>query len=322
MSATPDFDVLTPDAVVTAVEAALDVRLEPCTQPLPSYVNRVYGLRSEEGQSLVAKFYRPGRWSCDALRDEHSFVQECHAEEIPVIAPLTLRHGDTLGLHDGISFSVYPRRGGRPFDTDGADAWTRIGSLLGRVHRVGARHAAEHRRDLHPDAATREDLDYLTAGAFLPAAERQGLVALGEKLLETIGPLFDDVTPIRLHGDCQRTNVLERPGEGLQLIDFDDMVNGPAVQDIWLLLPDAPDRCAGEIERLISAYEVFLPFDRGSLRLIEPLRAMRMIHYLAWCARQSGDYAFHGTHPDWGTRSFWQTELAGIEEQLATVQHP
>jgi len=319
MPAAPDFATLTPEAVLEAVEVALDTRLEPWTQPLPSYVNRVYGLRGEDGQALVAKFYRPGRWTPEALRDEQRFVQDCRAEDIPVVAPLVLRDGDTLGQHGGIAFAVYPRRGGRPFDSDAPESWARIGALLGRLHSVGAGRDAVHRRDLHPDAATREDLAYLTAGGFAPAAENARLEALGAQLLEQIGPLFDDVEPIRLHGDCQRTNILERPGEGLLLIDFDDMVNGPAVQDLWLLLPDAPRACRAEMACLLDAYEAFHPFDPRTLRLIEPLRAMRMLHYLAWCARQANDHAFPRSHPEWATRAFWQGEIADLERQLALI---
>ncbi len=317
-----DFSLLTPEAVLEAVEDALSVRLEPWTQPLPSYVNRVYGLRTETGEALVAKFYRPGRWSLDALREEQQYVKELAAEEIPVVEPMKLRSGKTLGAHANIAFAIFPRRGGRPFEPSDPESWERVGALLGRMHQVGVACDASHRRDLHPDASTRQDLDFLVKGDFIPEEEREHLEELGDALTEIVGPLFDDVTPIRLHGDFQRTNILERPDTGLLPIDFDDMVNGPAVQDMWLLLPDSPEACVNEIETLIQGYERFMPFDRATLQLIEPLRAMRMIHYLAWCARQYHDYGFAATHAEWGTSEFWKGEIKDLEDQFERLPEP
>ena len=310
-----DFSLLTPDAVLETVEAALALRLEPWTQPLPSYVNRVYGLRTEAGEALVAKFYRPGRWSEDALREEQTFIRELAREEIPVVEPLELKSGGTLGHCGAIAFALFPRRGGRPFEPSDDASWERIGSLLGRIHQVGMAADAPHRRDLHPDASMREDLDFLASGDFIPESERAELAELGDTIIDAIGPHFDRIAPIRLHGDFQRTNILERPDTGLLPIDFDDMVNGPAVQDVWLLLPDAPERCTVEIETLLRGYERFVPFDRATLPLIEPLRAMRMIHYLAWCARQFNDYGFQALRPDWGSEAFWRREISDLREQ-------
>lgn len=314
-----DFSALTPEAVIDAVENALGLRLEPLTQTLPSYVNRVYGLRTEAGAALVAKFYRPGRWTTEALREEQAFVSELADAEIPAVTPMALQDGSTLGFQDNIAFAVFPRRGGRPFEPVDAGSWERVGSLLGRLHEVGARNDAPHRRDLHPDAATREDLDFLVNGDFMPPAERDRLEALGELLIEVAGPLFDEISPIRLHGDFQRTNLLDHPVNGLLPIDFDDMVNGAAVQDLWLLLPDSPDCCQQEIAWLLQGYERFLPFDFSTLGLIEPLRAMRMIHYLAWCARQCRDFNFPATHEGWGTDAFWRAEITDLEEQFARL---
>ena len=316
-----DFSALTPEAVLDAVEHALALRLEPLAQTLPSYVNRVYGLRTEAGVALVAKFYRPGRWPVEALREEQAFVEELAAAEIPVVMPLALQDGGTLGFQDHIAFAVFPRCGGRPFEPVDAGSWERVGSLLGRLHAVGARCDAPHRRDLHPDAATRDDLDFLASGDFMPPDARDRLEALGDALLEATGPQFDAIAPIRLHGDFQRSNLLDHPVTGLLPIDFDDMVNGAAVQDLWLLLPDSPDCCRQEIEWLLRGYERFMPFDRATLDLIEPLRAMRMIHYLAWCARQYRDFNFPAAHENWGTSAFWRAELAELDEQLARLRH-
>ncbi len=316
-----DFSSLTPDRVLDAVEQACGQRCTGVIRPLPSYINRVYDVEVNSGEHVVAKFYRPGRWRREALLDEHAFVRACAADEIPVIAPLPFADGNTLGDVDGISFALFPRRGGRPIEpADPGDAlWGRLGALLARVHRVGERAPAPARLTLHPLITTTADLDYLLDNHFLDARETKRLETFGMDLLEAVEPLFREVETIRLHGDCQHTNVLERPDTGVFLIDFDDMMNGPPVQDLWMLLPGRPEDARVELEQLLEGYETFRPFDRRTLELIEPLRAMRMTYYLAWCARQARDAAFLQNHPDWGSRAFWAKELAELESQLRVI---
>ena len=323
MSATAaDFSALTPDSVLDAVEHAMGQRCTGVLRPLPSYINRVYTVELASGGQVVAKFYRPGRWRRDALLDEHAFVRACADDEIPVIAPLLFPDGRTLGDVGGVSFALFPRRGGRPIEpADPGDAlWGRLGALLARVHRVGERAPAAARLTLHPLTATTSDLDYLLDHDFLDPRETLRLEAFGNALLEVVSPLFDGCETIRLHGDCQHTNVLERPETGLFLIDFDDMMNGPPVQDVWMLLPGRREESRAELEQLLEGYETFRPFERRSLRLIEPLRVMRMIYYLVWCARQSRDASFRQNHPDWGTRGFWAKELTELETQLDVIR--
>jgi Ser/Thr protein kinase RdoA (MazF antagonist) len=316
-----DFASLTPDAVLDAVECASGRRCTGVIRALPSYINRVYTVGMEAGDFIVAKFYRPGRWTREAILDEHAFVCACAAEEIPVIAPLVFADGGTLGAADGVAFALFPQRGGRPVEPadPGNALWGRLGALLARVHRVGERAPAPARLTLHPLTATTADLDYLLDNEFLDARETARLEAFGGDFLDASVPLFEGAETIRLHGDCQHTNVLERPDSGLFLIDFDDMMNGPPVQDVWMLLPGGVEASREELEQLIEGYESFRPFDRCSLRLIESLRAMRMTYYLAWCARQSHDASFLLNHPGWGTRTFWAKELADLERQLAAL---
>ena len=317
-----DFSSLTPDRVLDAVEQATCNRCTGVIRPLPSYINRVYDVELDSNEHVVAKFYRPGRWKREALLDEHAFVRACADDEIPVIAPLPFADGATLGDVDGIAFVLFPRRGGRPIEpADPGDAlWGRLGALLARIHRVGERASAPARLTLHPMITTTADLDYLLDNGFLDARETKRLETFGMALLEAIEPLFQGVETIRLHGDCQHTNVLERPDTGVFLIDFDDMMNGPPVQDLWMLLPGRPDDARVELEQLLEGYETFRAFDRRTLELIEPLRAMRMTYYLAWCARQARDAAFLQNHPDWGSRAFWAKELAELEAQLRVVK--
>ena len=317
-----DFSLLTPECVLDAVERAAGQRCTGVIRPLPSYINRVYCVEMDSGEQLVAKFYRPGRWSRAALQDEHDFVSACAEVEIPVIAPLRMAEGNTLGDAEGYAFAVFPKRGGRPIEPadPGHEMWGRLGALVARVHAVGARAPAPARITLGPYTSAAADLDYLIDGGFLDAREAQRLEAFGHALLDGVAPLFEGTERIRLHGDCQHTNVLERPETGLFLIDFDDMMNGPPVQDLWMLLPGRAADAGEELEQLLEGYETFRTFDRRSLALIEPLRAMRMIYYLAWCARQSHDAAFQQNHPDWGSRAFWSKELADLEEQLAVIR--
>ena len=316
-----DFSSLTPDRVLDAVEGAVRQRCTGVIRPLPSYINRVYTVELDSGEHVVAKFYRPGRWRREALLDEHAFVRACADDEIPVIAPLTFADGGTLGDADGIAFALFPRRGGRPIEpADPGDAlWGRLGALLARIHRVGERAPAPSRLTLHPLIATTADLDYLLDNGFLDDRETARLESFGGALLDAAVPLFEGADVIRLHGDCQHTNVLERPDTGVFLIDFDDMMNGPAVQDVWMLLPGRREETREELEQLLEGYETFRPFDRRSLRLIEPLRAMRMTYYLAWCARQTGDASFLQNHPDWGSHAFWTKELTELETQLSII---
>jgi Ser/Thr protein kinase RdoA (MazF antagonist) len=318
------FSALSPERVLEAVECGLRCRCTGLLRPLPSYINRVYTVELETGETVVAKFYRPGRWTRAAIIAEHDLVLACAADEIPVIAPLPLADNKgTVGDADGIAFALYPRRGGRPIEpAEPADAlWGRLGALLARVHRVGARAPAPDRLTLHPLSTTTEDLAYLLDSGFLEAREAGRLEAFAAALFERIVPQFEELggEVIRLHGDCQHTNVLERPETGLFLIDFDDMMNGTPVQDLWMLLPGRAAECAVEWAQMIEGYETFRAFDRRTVRLIEPLRAMRMIYYLAWCARQAHDASFRQNHPDWGTRAFWVSELAELETQLGVI---
>ncbi|MDX9978516.1 MAG: serine/threonine protein kinase [Lentisphaeria bacterium] len=316
MNACGDFSELTPDVLLEAVETATGRRLTGFAQPHTSYINRVYELQASDGERLIAKFYRPGRWSREAILEEHAFTLELAAEEVPVVPPRPLRDGGTLGDAGGIPFAVFEKRRGREFEPAEPEDWRRLGRLLGRLHSVGERSPAPARVVLHPDRSTRADLELLRAESLLPAAVRRPFLEAADELHRRILPLFADVELLRIHGDCHRQNILERPEEGLLLIDFDDMATGPAVQDLWMLLPDRPERARAEIDRILEGYETFREFDDRHLRLIEPLRAMRMLYFLAWCARQTDDPQFARRFPDWGGESFWRQQTADLREQL------
>jgi Ser/Thr protein kinase RdoA (MazF antagonist) len=315
-----DFEHLVPDAMLGIVEETLGKRLSGVAVPLPSYINRVYEVAAMDGERYVAKFYRPGRWSPEALRDEHDYVADCAGDEIPVIAPLRLNGGDSLHEADGVYFTVFPKRYGRQLEITSVKHWVRVGRLLGRVHVVGSRREAPARTDLHPGASTATHLAHLVDGGFITSRHAGAFREVTGQILEEITPLFEDTEFIRIHGDCHCGNLLYRPGEGLMLIDFDDMMMGPPVQDMWLLLPDRVDRCRQELDLLLHGYEQFREFDDTTLRLVEPLRAMRIIYFLAWCSHQVDDYRFRHTYPDWGSDGFWQREIADLTRQLEAIR--
>ncbi len=266
-------------------------------------------------------FYRPGRWSAAALQDEQDFLAELAGEELPVIMPLAGIDGKTLHCHNGNAFAIFPKCGGRALDEPDEHQWLETGRLLGRVHVVGSRRQTRDRIVMRPDESTEDHIQYLLDMHLTRPDLHDRFEAAVDEVLDLIEPLFENVEYLRIHGDLHRNNMLWRPGEPLALIDFDDMAEGPAVQDLWMLLPGREADAGRELNLLLEGYETFRPFQRGELRLIEPLRFMRMIHYLAWCGRQREDGGFARLSPDWGTERFWQTEIDDMINQGHAIRH-
>lgn len=315
------FHNLTPDTIISLVEGALDTRLTNLCRPLSSYINRVYELEKEDGSGgVVVKFYRPGRWSATGLQDEHDYILELAAEEVPVIVPLTLADGRTLATHEDMYFAVFPKKSGRSFDEYNDDQWLELGRLLGRVHTVGARHLPRERITMTPDRSTRQQVDFILDSDLIPDELAATFRDLTARLIEEINPLFAGTEMIRLHGDCHFANLIYRPEESFYLIDFDDMAVGPPVQDFWMLLPGYMQQSYAEIDIFLEGYETFRDFDRRSLRLIEPLRAMRYIHYIAWCAHQVAEDGHSPVAPDFGTPLYWQKEIADLRDQCQRIR--
>jgi Ser/Thr protein kinase RdoA (MazF antagonist) len=324
---TNPFDLLTPHVILHAVEEAYELALDGTLQPYSSYVNRVYGLRTDEGAEYVAKFYRPGRWSVEAIAEEHEFVLDCAEVEVPVVPPVADRDGFTLQLLDvgtpeeprEIPFALYEKRGGRGFDAERDEDWFRLGSLAGRVHAVGRARRATERLTCTPQASTARFVEELRAADVVHPELEEEFFALIDQGLDLITPLFEEIELQRIHGDFHRGNVLERGDEGLLLIDFDDMMMGPPIQDLWLLLPGHAWTVRRELTHIVDGYTQFHEFDSSSLRLVEPLRFMRMIYYLAWSALQRSDHRFQEQYPDWGGRAFWIREIEDLRTQLRMV---
>lgn len=324
---TAPFDELNPELAIESIREAFNLDLEGVWIPYPSYVNRVYGLRSIEGRDFVAKFYRPGRWTTEAIREEHAFLAELAEAEIPVASPLPDSDGDTLpalvletgdGGEIQFPFALFPRRGGMGFDAETDEDWLRLGRLAGRVHTVGALRSAEHRVSFQPGLLSSYLRELELEGLPHPECRAEFFQAVEEARI-ILDPLLAESRIFRIHGDFHRGNILDRPGEGLLLMDFDDMAMGPAVQDLWLLLPGPSDECRREFNLILEGYEEFRPFDPEERALIEPLRFLRMIHYLAWQARQRRDSGFLRHFPDWGSRAFWIKETEDLRDQLKRV---
>ncbi|NCC53803.1 MAG: serine/threonine protein kinase [Spartobacteria bacterium] len=316
----PDFDHLTPDVVLNLVEETLGRRCSNICRPLNSYINRVYEVQMEDGDAVIPKFYRPGRWSREALQDEHDFMLELHHEEIPVIPPIRGEDGATIFEHGHTYFTIFEKKGGRICDEPSHEQWRELGHLLGRVHLVGAQHPPRDRVQLTPEACSIEQIDYILSSGFVTRDHRNAYEQAARETIKLIIPLFDGVDLIRIHGDCHRQNIIHRPEESFYMIDFDDMALGPAIQDVWMLLPGRLQDSVVEMDHFLEGYETFTELDKTQLRLIEPLRAMRFIHFTAWCVRQAADGGFTRLSPGWGESSYWQQETRELIKEQTEIR--
>jgi Ser/Thr protein kinase RdoA (MazF antagonist) len=312
------FFSLTPDRVLNAVEAGGYRPTGHCT-PLTCLENRVYDIRLEDDSHVVAKFYRPGRWTRDAILDEHKFLFDLRDAEIPVCAPNRFADRKTLHTVNGIHFAVWPRTGGRAPDEFSDDEVELLGRLLARIHNTGAAREARHRRRLTAETGAREPLAFLEAGGFLPPECVRRYRAAVLEIAKIYEQLSDGVPLHRIHGDCHVGNLL-RGDAGWFFLDFDDFVTGPAVHDVWMLLPGRDAYAARQRERLIDAYRQFRPFESSWLRLVEPLRAFRFVFYAAWIAKRWEDPAFPSAFPHFGTADYWERETQDLELQLERIQ--
>jgi Ser/Thr protein kinase RdoA (MazF antagonist) len=313
---------LSPEAVLDALEA-VGYRCDGRVLALNSYENRVYQIGIDEGEPVVAKFYRPGRWSDAAIGEEHAFALELAAQEIPVVAPI-VQNGASLHTHRGYRYAVFPRRGGRWPELGTADDREWVGRFLGRIHAVGRARRFDTRLRLSMEDLGRRARDFVLDGDWMPDYLAIKYEALTDELLNEVEIRADGwrgATLGRIHGDCHRGNILWTDA-GPHFVDLDDCLTGPAIQDLWMLLAGSTQEMRGEMRDLLKGYEQFLPFDRGEIALIEPLRALRMIHYSAWLARRWHDPAFPLAFPWFAEPRYWEQHYRALEEQLAAVLEP
>ena len=314
------YDALTPDRVMSALET-LGFDCDARIYPLNSYENRVYQVGIEGGGFVVAKFYRPGRWTDGQIKEEHDFALELKELDIPVAAPMVFDDSITL-LQDGIfRFTVFPRLSGRAPELDELDSLLTIGRYLGRVHLAGARKPFLERERLSVDTMAVQSRDYLLQHDFIPAELLAAYESLTENLIDRVQGLFAQskgMSYLRIHGDCHLGNVLWQEGTPF-FVDFDDAVMGPAVQDFWMLLSGDRNQRQAQLMELMDGYSEFREFSTAELILIEALRTLRIIRYSAWLARRWQDPAFPHSFPWFNTMRYWSDHILELREQLAAL---
>lgn len=317
------YDNLTPAVVLDIVDAAGHVT-NGRLFPLNSYENRVYQVGIEDGTPLVIKVYRPGRWNASQIREEHDFCRDLLEHEIPVVAPLALANGDTLGESHGFYFALFPQRGGQAPDITYPDTLFRLGQWLGRIHGVGSSRSFRSRPAIDIVRQLRDDSTYLLEHDWVPADLRTGYETLIRDLIDWTAQRVEEAgsySRIRLHGDCHIGNILVRD-EQILFVDFDDARSGPAIQDLWLLLSGQQEEQAVQFAELLEGYENFHDFDYRQRLLIEPLRTLRQVGQSAWLARRWDDPAFPRHFPWFQQPRYWSDQVLSLREQLAALQGP
>jgi len=317
---------LTPDAVIEAVESTgrhSDARI----LALNSYENRVYQVGLDEAEPVIAKFYRPNRWTVEQILEEHRFTQQLYDLEIPVVPPLVIdadSSAPTLSHFDLFNFSIYPRQGGRAPELDNLDHLHQLGQFIGRIHVVGASFTFKHRISLSVQAFGHNSVAYLLENDFIPNDVRPAYESITAEVLTAIeqnSPESTEFDNISLHGDCHPGNILWRDDRP-HFVDFDDAITGPAIQDLWMLLSGDYSNKQLQLSEIIEGYEVFRAFDLRELRLIEPLRAMRVLNYNAWLAKRWHDPAFPMSFPWFNTPRYWSEHILELKELLTSLQQP
>lgn len=324
MATAPDatpYARLTPELVLEAVEQA-GFRVDGRVLALGSYENRVYQVGLDEAEPVVVKFYRPGRWSDAAILEEHTFSTELAQAEIPVIAPLA-REGTTLFRHSAYRYAIFPRRGGRWPELGHAEERILMGRFLGRMHRLGQASTFLERPRLNDASLVRAARDTVLGGGWLPEYLEERYAQTVDEIAAEVESALLGILPrlFRIHGDCHRGNVLWTE-QGPHFVDLDDCMTGPAIQDLWMMLAGSPAELRTQCRDLLEGYEQFAEFDRAELRLIEPLRGLRMVHYAAWLARRWSDPAFPRAFPWFGTPRYWEEHLLELGQQLEALAQP
>lgn len=323
MSDQHPYDTLSPAAVLDAVES-LGFLTDGHLLALNSYENRVYQVGLEERAPLVAKFYRPRRWTDAAIEEEHSFARELADHEIPVVAPLQDDRGESLHRWEGFRFAVYPRRGGHWPELSSEQDRRRMGRFLGRIHLVAASRPFVHRPRLDIDSFGHRARETVLDSGRLPEYLIEAYASVSRDLLQGIQARFDETGPLRmlrLHGDCHPGNVLWTDA-GPHFVDLDDCRMGPAIQDLWMFLSGDRREMGQQLAHLLAGYWEFADLDPVEVGLIESLRSLRILHYAAWLTRRAEDPAFRQAFPWFYLPRYWEEHILSLREQAAALQEP
>jgi Ser/Thr protein kinase RdoA (MazF antagonist) len=317
---THPYDRLDPDMIIDAVES-VGFRSDARLLALNSYENRVYQVGIEDGTPLIAKFYRPERWTEAQIREEHQFSLELQDAEISVVAPLLDEQGDTLHTYEGFQFALFPRRGGYPPELDNLDNMLVLGRTLGRIHGVGRASSFTVRHTITVQRMLTESRELLLDG-FIPRGLLPAYESLTADLKHIVESVYREVKPddvIRIHGDCHVGNILWRD-ETAHFVDFDDCCTGPAIQDLWMFLNGERHERQLQLSELVEGYSEFCDFDPRQIRWIEALRTMRLMHYAAWLARRWEDPAFPRSFTWFNTERYWSDHILELREQMSALQ--
>ena len=316
------FEALSPDAVLDAAEA-LGIECDGRQFALNSYENRVYQVGSSSHGTLVLKFYRPGRWSDAQIHEEHAFTRELEAAELPVVAPQVF-DGQTLFRRAGLRYAAFPRRAARAVELDARGSLELVGRTLGRIHAIGARGRFVARPALGVERLGWQARDTLLGSELLDESIAERYAEVSRELLEAVEGAWTSwgaMASIRIHGDCHLGNVLW-DAHGPVFVDLDDCMSGPRIQDLWMFLSGSPDERRGQWDELAGGYRQFADLDESEIALIEPLRALRMVHHSAWIAQRWGDPAFPRAFPWFTSPRYWQEHLSDLWQQLEALAAP
>ncbi len=319
MSAFFHFAQLQPETLLDALQS-YRILPESGLLALNSYENRVYQFRAEDQKKYVVKFYRPERWTAAQINEEHQFCFDLQQAGLDIIAPLQF-DGQSLLQYQQYSFAVFPSKGGRAFSAEQDEHWEQLGNLLGQMHQTGAGQVFRHRPQLNIEADLQLAVPELLRCPLLPASLHESFALVTAELLQSIRQLqLPDFRPIRLHGDCHAGNILT--DQRLFLLDFDDCLQGPAVQDWWMLLSGDEMEQRIQLEILAEQYQNFTDFNQSELALIEPLRCRRQVLYMLWLAKRWADPAFPLHFPWFATEDYWRQQLAQLKLQQQRLQQP
>jgi Ser/Thr protein kinase RdoA (MazF antagonist) len=313
-----DFSGLTPALILEAIESQ-GIIVESGLLVLNSYENRVYQFVSEDKKRYVVKFYRPQRWSQAQIQEEHDFSIELASHGVPLVAPLT-NNKQSLHIYQSFHFALFPSVGGRQFEVDNLEHVECMGRFIGRIHAVAKSRNFEQRPTMGIKEYLLIPLQELQNSSLIPPNLHTAFFTILQQVVDLTSSLYIDIDNIRLHGDCHPGNILWR--DGPTFVDVDDCRSGPAIQDLWMMLSGDRQQQLIQIQTLVEAYEECCVFDKAQLMLIEPLRAMRMVHYMAWLTKRWQDPAFPRAFPWFADEKYWEQQILTLKEQLIALQAP